>query len=74
VIDIPQFNPLPGEWYYGAQCPTCRARVVMFMDPDDGEGPSQVPAGWIVATCPNGHEHRYRGSELKRYPYRTDQQ
>jgi hypothetical protein len=74
MADIPQFKPLLGEWYYGADYQTCQERVMMFMDPDDGKGPSQIPAGWIEVKCPNGHLHRYRGSELKRYEHRANPQ
>lgn len=67
MIDIPKERPRAGFWYYGFNCQTCNQKLVFTMDPDDGQGPSQIPDGWIIMTCDSGHEHRHPGSQVKRW-------
>lgn len=68
MVDIPQYNPLPGDWFYGSRCPKCGATLPFTLDPDDEEGPHQFAQnpGWIEMTCAQGHTSRHRATELLR--------
>lgn len=66
VVDFPRYTPMSGEWFYGAKCTTCGLMVPFTLDPDDGKGPSQIPAGWVEMTCDKGHVGHYQASAMLR--------
>jgi hypothetical protein len=68
MVDFPPYRPLAGEWFYGANCPTCGVTVPFAMDPEDGNGAHAFTdyPGWIEMACKSHHKHRYRATELLR--------
>ena len=68
MANLPPYRPLPGDWFYGTNCPECGVAVPFGPDPMDGEGEHAFKdyPGWQPSKCKNAHSYRFRACEMLR--------
>jgi hypothetical protein len=68
MANLPPYRPLPGDWFYGTNCPECGVAVPFGPDPTDGEGEHAFKdyPGWQPSKCKNAHSYRFRACEMLR--------
>lgn len=68
--------PVPGEWYWGAECPLCGALVPLFHDPSRGksdialEGMTQGEP-YVGLRCPRNHSFDVPVDRLTPFEFRS---
>lgn len=63
-----------GEWYWGAECPTCHQMTAFMHDESKGQADVEIEAApgkqpLVELVCPSGHKFTVSPAQLKRFAW-----
>lgn len=73
MLDHVETKGRKGEWYYGAQCPTCGSMAAHTHDPSRGTAEVKIDATLartpMSLVCPKGHRFDVLAEDMIRFEW-----